>query len=180
VIDMRPPVTVAPGDESRAETALAHVSSALWRIRELLDLLTFKLETEQVLVAAGRTRWLGRATHEVELVLEEIRHAELRRSIELGDVADVLGLDPDCSLRDLAAAAPPPWDDVLEDHRESLLTATSEISSLAESNRELLDTSYRALQEALGLASPTPEASTYTADGATTPQTTRRLFDQST
>jgi hypothetical protein len=92
----------------------------------------------------------------------------------------MLGLDPDCSLRDLAAAAPPPWDDVLKDHRESLLTATSEISSLAESNRELLDTSYRALQEALGLASPTPEASTYTADGATTPQTTRRLFDQST
>jgi hypothetical protein len=117
VIDMRPPETVAPGDESRAETALANVSSALWRIRELLDLLTFKLETEQVLVAAGRTRWLGRATHEVELVLEEIRHAELRRSIELGDVADALGLDPDCSLRDLAAAAPPPWDDVLKDHR---------------------------------------------------------------
>ena len=78
---MRPPATVAPGDEGRAETALAHVSSALWRIRELLELLTFKLETEQVLVAAGRTRWLGRATHEVELVLEEIRHAELRRSI---------------------------------------------------------------------------------------------------
>jgi flagellar biosynthesis/type III secretory pathway chaperone len=113
-------------------------------------------------------------------VLEEIRHAELRRSIELGDVSEALGLDPDCSLRELAAAAPPPWDDVLTDHREALLTATTEISSLAESNRELLDTGYRALQEALGLVSPAREASTYTADGATSPQTTRRLFDQST
>jgi len=173
-------MVVAPGDESRAEIALANISSALWRIRELLDLLTFKLETEQVLVAAGRSRWLGRATHEVELVLEEIRHAELRRTVELGDVAEALGLDPDISLLELAEAAPPPWDDVLTDHRDRLLSATNEISALAASNRELLDSSYSALQEALGLLSPTPEPSTYTADGATSSSTTSRLFDQST
>ena len=177
---MRPPTTPTAGDGDPAETALANLSNALWRIREVLDLLTFKLETEQVLVAAGRSRWLGRATHEVELVLEEVRHAELRRAVELGDVADALGLPPDCSLRELAEAAPSPWDDVLSDHRETLLSATTEISSLAESNRALLDSGYVALQEALGLLSPAPEAATYTAHGATTPQSTRRLFDQST
>jgi flagellar biosynthesis/type III secretory pathway chaperone len=173
-------MVVAPGDESRAETALANISSALWSIRELLDLLTFKLETEQVLVAAGRSRWLGRATHEVELVLEEIRHAELRRTIELGDVAEALGLNSEISLKELAEAAPPPWDDVLADHRKTLLSVTTEISALAQSNRELLDSSYQALQGALGLLSPTPEPSTYTADGASSPATTSRLFDQST
>jgi flagellar biosynthesis/type III secretory pathway chaperone len=173
-------LVIAPGGDSRAETALANISAALWRIRELLDLLTFKLETEQVLVAAGRSRWLGRATHEVQLVLEEIRHAELRRTVELGDVADALGLDPDISLRELAEAAPAPWDDVLADHRESLNKATAEISALAESNRELLDSGYRALQDALGLLTPTPEPSTYTARGATSPPASRRLFDQST
>lgn len=176
---MCPPLAVAPG-ESRAETALANISSALWRLRELLDLLTFKLETEQVLVAAGRSRWLGRATHEVELVLEELRHAELRRTIELGDVTEALGLSPDLSLGELSEAAPAPWNDVLADHRETLLKVTNEISALAESNRELLDSSYRALQETLGLLSPAPEPSTYTSDGAKSPQTTRRLFDQST
>jgi flagellar biosynthesis/type III secretory pathway chaperone len=180
VIDMGPPMGAAPGDESRAEIALANVCSALWRIRELLDLLTFKLETEQVLVAAGRSRWLGRATHEVELVLEEIRHAELSRTIELGEVTEALGLDPEISLLELAQAAPVPWDDVLTDHRERLISATAEISALADTNRELLDSSYHALQEALGLLSPTPEPSTYTADGATSPRTTSRLFDQST
>ena len=180
VIDTCPRMVVTPGDQSRAETALANISSALWRIRELLDLLTFKLETEQVLVATGRSRWLGRATHEVELVLEEIRHSELRRTIELGDVADVLGLDPEISLLALAEAAPPPWDDVLADHRDKLISATNEISALAESNRELLNSGYRALQEALGLLSPTPEPSTYTADGATSQSNTSRLFDQST
>jgi len=176
---MRPSTAVAPGDR-RAETALANISAALWRIRELLDLLTFKLETEQVLVAAGRSRWLGRATHEVELVLEEIRHADLRRTIELGDVAETMGLDPDISLAELAEAAPDPWGAVLTDHRLTLISATTEISALAESNRDLLDSSYRALQEALGLLSSVPEPSTYTADGATSPATTRRLFDQST
>jgi len=159
---------------------LANISAALWRIRELLDLLIFKLESEQVLVAAGRSRWLGRATHEVELVLEELRHADLRRTIEFGDVADALGLDPDISLSQLAAAAPAPWGDVLNDHRDTLISATTEISYLAESNCELLDSGYRALQEALGLLSPTPEPAMYTADGSASPPTTRRLFDQST
>ena len=136
---MSPPMVSVPGGESRSETALANISSALWGIRELLELLTFKLETEQVLVAAGQTRWLGRATHEVELVLEEIRHADLRRTIELGEAAEVLGLDPDVSLRELAEAAPSPWDEVLTDHRDSLVRTTAEITALAESNRQLLD-----------------------------------------
>ena len=177
---MSAPVDVTPGGESRAEVALSNISSALWHIRELLDLLTFKLETEQVLVAAGRSRWLGRATHEVELVLEELRHAELRRTIELGDVAEALGLGPDMSVGELAEAAPSPWNDVLTDHRESLIGSTTEISALAETNRELLDANYSALQDALGLLSPAPAPAMYTADGATSPQTTRRLFDQST
>lgn len=179
MIDVRPVTAVAPGDP-RAEAALANVSAALWRIRELLDLLTFKLETEQVLVAAGRSRWLARATHEVELILEEMRHADLRRTIELGDVAEALGLDPDISLSELAEAAPAPWGTVLTDHRETLIKATTEITALAESGRELLKSSYSGLQETLGLLSASPEPSTYTADGATSPPTTRRLFDQST
>ncbi len=177
---MCPPMVSAPGGESRAETALANISSALWGIRELLELLSFKLETEQVLVASGRTRWLGRATHEVELVLEELRHADLRRTIELGEVADALGLDPDISLIELADKVPSPWDDVLADHRASLLRSTAEITALAESNRELLHSGYSALQEAFGLASTTSEPSTYTANGAASRPTTRRLFDQST
>lgn len=165
------------GLDTRAESALAAVSSALWRIRELLDLLTFKLEEEQVLLAAGRARWLGRATYEVELVLEEIRHAELRRAVELGAVTDALGLSPEASLREIAEVAPAPWDDVLADHRATLLTATAEISALAEANREMLDSSYRAVQEALGRFAETPEGPTYTAAGAAAAQPARRLFD---
>jgi len=178
VTDRRPHSSTSTLDVD-AETALANVSSALWRVRELLDLLTVKLEEEQVLLAAGRARWLGRATYEVELVLEEIRQAELRRAVELGPATDALGLDPGSSLRELAEAAPSPWDEVLTDHRNTMVAATAEISALATSNRELLDASYRAIQEAIGRFSENPEGPTYTAAGETTSQPPRRLFDQS-
>ena len=34
------------------------LSQILWRERELLDTLLFKLEEEQMVLASGRTRWL--------------------------------------------------------------------------------------------------------------------------
>ena len=42
------------------------VSNILWRERNLLELLAFKLDAERLLARAGRTRWLARADHEVE------------------------------------------------------------------------------------------------------------------
>ena len=35
---------------------LAELSSILWRERDMLELLLFKLEEEQLVLAAGRTR----------------------------------------------------------------------------------------------------------------------------
>ena len=43
---------------------LQEVSTTLWQERNLLELLLFKLEEEQLLLAAGRTRWLARATRD--------------------------------------------------------------------------------------------------------------------
>ncbi|CAN5337491.1 hypothetical protein BH23ACT9_BH23ACT9_24210 [soil metagenome] len=47
-----------------ATVAYSDVSNILWRERQLLELLHFKLEVEQSLLAAGRTRWLSHATRE--------------------------------------------------------------------------------------------------------------------
>jgi hypothetical protein len=52
---------------------LADLSSILWREREMLELLLFKLEEEQLVLASGRGRWLVHATREVEMVLDHIR-----------------------------------------------------------------------------------------------------------
>src|SRR5947208_14865166 len=81
---------------------LSEVSNILWRERQLLELLLFKLEEEQLVLASGRSRWLSHATREVEMVLAEIKQAELARSIEVDAAAAELGLEASPSLRGLA------------------------------------------------------------------------------
>src|SRR6266496_5603996 len=103
---------------------LADVANILWREREALDLLLFKLEEEQLVLATGRTRWLAHATREVEFVLDRIRQTELLRAVEVDAAAAELGLPPSPSLRARADAAPPPWGDVLRDHRRAFLALT--------------------------------------------------------
>src|SRR5215213_2294146 len=113
----------SPETEKEEQVSLTDLSSVLWRSRELLELLLFKLEEEQLLLASGRTRWLAHATREVENVLEELKHAELARAVEVARVAQEIGIPSESSLRELAEAAPAPWDEILNDHREAFLHA---------------------------------------------------------
>jgi hypothetical protein len=129
--------------------SLADLSSTLWRVREMMDLLLFKLEEEQLVLAAGKTRWLPHATREVEMVLEQIRMTEVLRAAQVDAVAAELGLPPAPSLQALAAATNAPWSDLFQQHRAAFLTATAEITAMAEANRELLTAGARAVHEAL-------------------------------
>ena len=79
---------------------LNEFSGVLWRERQLLDLLLFKLEEEQLILTSGRTQWLGHATREVETVLDQIREAELGRSVEADDAAREVGVPSGSSLHD--------------------------------------------------------------------------------
>ena len=49
--------------------SMEDLSSVLWRERDLLELLLFKLEVEQLVLTSGRTHWLAVAAREVETVL---------------------------------------------------------------------------------------------------------------
>jgi hypothetical protein len=156
---------------------LAEVSSTLWRERELLELLLFKLEEEQLLLASGRTRWLARATREVEVVLEEIRRAELLRGVQVDEAAGTVGLAAGPSLRQLADAAGEPWRSLLHEHRHAFLAATAEIQAMAAANRDLLGAGHRAAREAL--MSVSPGADTYTQKGtAAVAGASARLVDE--
>src|SRR5579883_2557133 len=155
---------------SEHDMGLEEVSSILWRERHLLDLLLFKLEEEQLVLASGRTRFLNHATREVEVVLEEIRHAEVMRAMEVERLAGEMALGTAPTLRQIAGAAPPPWDVIFEEHRVAFVTAAAEVQTLAESNRELLNRGRQATEEALawlsgGPARPDPQI--YSASGST-------------
>ncbi len=128
---------------------LADLSSILWREREMLELLLFKLEEEQLVLAGGRTRWLAHATREVELVLDQIRSTEVMRAMEVEAIAVELGVGPNPSLTELAEAVGPPWQELLRQHRRAFLTLTTEITGLAEANRDLLTVGQRAAHETM-------------------------------
>lgn len=130
---------------------LAEASNILWRQRHLLELLLFKLDVEQTLLASGRLRWLARATNEVEMVLDEIRATELARAVAVDEVAAAVGLAAGCSLRELAAVVPPPWDGIFTEHRTAFLALTDEISVVARANRDLVSHGQQALTDVLDL-----------------------------
>jgi hypothetical protein len=129
--------------------SLAELSNVLWRQRQLLDLLLFRMTVEQTLLVGRQVRWLARATDEVEAVLEEMRQTEVVRAMVLQDAATELGLGDDPSLREVAEAAPSPWGDIFEEHRRAFLGLTDEVQTIAAANRELLGREQRATRELL-------------------------------
>jgi hypothetical protein len=145
--------------------ALSDVSNIIWQERRLLELLVFKLEEEQLVLASGRTRWLAHATREVEAVLDEIRSIELERAMALQETTAELGLGDAPSLRELSEAAPPPWDHIFGEHRRALLEVAQEIDGVSKANRELLTRSHQAAREALSAVGDV-EVETYTPRGS--------------
>ncbi len=155
---------------------VAEVSNVLWREREQLEVLLFKLDVEQLLMAAGRTRWLAHATREVEVVLEEVRRSELLRAVEVDAYAAEVGLAPSPSLHDMAVASPDPWRDLLIAHRDALVELTTAIGRVSASNREVLAVAQRAAHESLLNLAGTVE--TYAPPGRVASAAPARLFDR--
>ena len=125
---------------------LAALSDLLWRERRLLDLLRFKLEEERLLLQSGSTEWVARASHEVELGLDELSDVELDRAVGVAELGAHFGLGPQPTLAVLAAAVPPPWGPLLRAHRQALRLASKQVERASEDNRTLLR---RSMAEAL-------------------------------
>ena len=137
------------------------LSALLWRERDLLEILFYKLEVEQLLLVSGKTRWLNRVTDEIEETTEKIRGVGLARSVEVAGVADTIGAPENASLADLiVAASDSPWGEILRAHRVAYLELTSSISHLKDANEQLLRAASRATQETLA----TMSAATHTYD----------------
>jgi FlgN protein len=153
--------------EESEHSAFGEVSTILWRERQMLELLVFKLEEEQLILAAGKAKWLPHATREVEMILEQIKRVELVRSIKVDALATDLGLEPGPTLRILAETCEQPWAGIFDGHRLAFLQAVEEIRILAETNRSLLARGHQVTREALAwITSQGPEPQAYTHVGA--------------
>ena len=141
-----------------------HLSTLLWREHELLDLLLFKAEEKQYLILTGKTRWLQRIAHEIEVVLDQLRTLEVERAAATETLAQKLGIESNPSLRQVAEAAPAPWSDLYAKHHEALLVLVTELRSLSDANRELIEGGLAAIGDAL-LQTRSSSAGTYGATG---------------
>ena len=140
--------------------SLPDLAAVLWRQRDLLERLVYRLECEHLLLAAGRTRFLPLATAEVEELLGELRVLELQRAGAADRVAAEAGLMAGTGLEPLASAVQPPWTGVLLEHREALLALVGELAALAETNRSLMAAGMKAVDSAIaGMGAGTGTAS---------------------
>ncbi|HVU91327.1 MAG TPA: hypothetical protein VHC23_03790 [Jatrophihabitans sp.] len=108
-----------PERESNA-TGYTSLSSTLWRLREVLDQLLFKVFETRLVLASGQGKWLAKASRELDAALQELRHVEVLRAVEAIAIADQLALPPDLTLAQVARVAPPPWDTIFAEHRDAL------------------------------------------------------------
>ncbi|WP_300682334.1 flagellar protein FlgN [Nocardioides sp.] len=128
---------------------MENLSLILWRERELLELLAYKLEVEQLVLASGRSRWLTQANREVEDLLITVRETEVLRAVAANEVGAELGLGENPTLSALAAAAEEPWRSILAEHRDAFVAVTRDIAELSETNRTLITAGYRSARETL-------------------------------
>lgn len=154
------------------------LSLILWRERELLETLLYKLEMEKLVLASGSSRWLATSAKEVEGILASIRETELLRAVVADEAAASIGMAANPSLRALAEAVDEPWRSILLDHRAAFVQYSREIMEIAASNRELLTTGQQAARDTfLGL---TETADSYSHTGTAVVDDQRhRLLDQS-
>lgn len=154
------------------------LTTLLWRERELLDLLVFKLDEEHLILQSGKTRWLDHATREVEHVMDRLRAASLERTAVASSVALTWGLADNATLQDLAeAAADGPWGEILSAHFAALTTQVDQIRSLRDTNLQFLRAGLRSAQETV--AGMAPDAGTYNHLGHTRQDAGSRFLDKS-
>lgn len=152
------------------------LSMRLWHERELLEMLLFKLDVQQLLLAAGDGRWMHFATREIEQVLDRLRTTGIARVVDAAAVAEQWGLPEGATLRELVAHAPAgAWHDVFDDHLRALTQLAAEIGQLRDGNSQQLRAVLRATQETIaGLGADTGE---YTTAGARARDDSARLID---
>ncbi|HET7486454.1 MAG TPA: flagellar export chaperone FlgN [Acidimicrobiales bacterium] len=135
---------------THASKRLSELSQVLWREREDLEMVVFKLEEQRLLLEGRSARWLCRASQELDAVLDELAAIELNRAVASAAAAAELGISESSSLRTLAGVAPAPWPSVFNRHFRALVRLVEEIIDLADNNRELLEAGLAEVQRTMG------------------------------
>ncbi len=87
-----------------------------------------------------------------------------RVAFTVTEAARALGMPPNPSLSDLASHAGEMWGEILTDHKRAFVSMTQSITALADTNRDLITSGYRAARETLLALGEATDG--YAADGS--------------
>jgi hypothetical protein len=149
---------------------LSTLSQTLWRQRALVEALLYRLEVQQMVLAAGKTRWIDASARDVEGAIDDLRAEELLRATSVAAVAPLLRVPETASLTELANAAGEPWDQILRDHQAAFLSLIASVEAVSRDNRELLNHGLRDTHEFMSNVASAPANDGYSVEGATTRQ----------
>lgn len=115
------------------------LSMQLKRERDMLELLLFRLDVQQLLVAAGRSRGIHHAVTELEHVIGALPRITLSRDTLVTVVADEWGVPDAVTLKQLIAAAPSAvWQEIFTDYLVTMLALVVEIRQMEKLNQQRL------------------------------------------
>lgn len=106
--------------------------SVLSRERQALGNLLFRLLEARGLLATGETRFLHLAAQDIEAAAEQVREIELTRAV-------MEPLAAGHTLQELAAQAPSPLCEILDDHRVAIGRLAAEVGAAIEATAELAE-----------------------------------------
>lgn len=147
---------------------LSTLSQTLWRQRALVEVLLYRLEVQQMVLASGRTRWIDMSARDVEGAIEDLRAEEFMRATAVASVAPLLHVPETASLTDLANAAGEPWDQILRDHQGAFLSLIASVEAVSKDNRELLNNGLRDTHDFLARVADAPSTDGYSVEGTGT------------
>ncbi|MGH9082208.1 MAG: flagellar export chaperone FlgN [Acidimicrobiales bacterium] len=148
--------------------ALERLASCLDEQLSALRQLCFKFEVQEIVLSGGRHQWLNETTSELERAVATVQGCDraLRGALSRGAVA--LGLSPEATVREVAAAAPEPWGYIFGQHREDLQRSIERVAQLSRTNRQLLARGHAATVSAMQfLGADVPSG--YDASGSAAP-----------
>lgn len=150
---------------TRADERLSQLSQTLWRQRAQVELLLYRLEVQQMVLASGRSRWIDQSARDVEDAIDDLRTEEILRAAHVAAVAPSLGLDGEATLSTLADAAGEPWAQILRDHQATFLSLIGAIEAVSRDNKELLARGLRDTQDFVARVTEGPRLDGYSPRG---------------
>ncbi len=131
-----PPASPAPSPP--AGEGLETLCEQLWRERDLLERLEYRVAALVALLRTDVTCWSGPADADVQDALAQVAECELLRAMTVDAVARSIGLDGAVTLRVLADHVDEPWGTLLHDHQRALRSGLDALDrTVAEAGRWL-------------------------------------------